>query len=51
MTTTLADRVPVDGFATLAEAQDWVQQFTEWYNHEHRHSALRYVTPSQRHDG
>jgi len=42
---------PVDGFATLAEAQDWVQQFTEWYNHEHRHSALRYVTPSQRHNG
>ncbi|NVN55970.1 transposase family protein [bacterium Scap17] len=42
---------PIDGFATLAEAQDWVQQFTEWYNHEHRHSALRYVTPSQRHDG
>ncbi|MBR9753495.1 integrase core domain-containing protein [Cobetia amphilecti] len=36
--------------ATLAEAQDWVQQFTEWYNHEHRHSALRYVTPSQRHN-
>ncbi|WP_456362363.1 integrase core domain-containing protein [Halomonas sp. MS1] len=42
---------PADGFATLAEAQDWVQQFTEWYNHEHRHSALRYVTPSQRHNG
>ncbi len=22
-----------------------------WYNHEHRHSAIRYVTPSQRHAG
>nr|WP_298250363.1 integrase core domain-containing protein [uncultured Halomonas sp.] len=42
---------PVDGFATLVEAQDWVQQFTVWYNHEHRHSALRYVRPSQRHNG
>ncbi len=42
---------PAEGFATLTEAQDWVQQFTEWYNHEHRHSALRYVTPSQRHNG
>jgi len=22
-----------------------------WYNHEHRHSAIRYVTPAQRHAG
>lgn len=42
---------PVNGFATLIEAREWVQQFTEWYNDEHRHSALRYVTPSQRHNG
>ncbi|MDT0502585.1 MULTISPECIES: integrase core domain-containing protein [unclassified Halomonas] len=42
---------PVDGFATLAEAQEWIQEFTEWYNHEHRLSVLRYVTPGQRHSG
>jgi transposase InsO family protein len=42
---------PINGFATLIEAQDWVQKFIEWYNHEHRHSALRYVTPGQRHSG
>ncbi|WP_369700278.1 integrase core domain-containing protein [Halomonas sp. I5-271120] len=42
---------PADGFATLVEAQAWVQQFIVWYNHEHRHSALRYVTPGQRHNG
>ena len=22
-----------------------------WYNHEHRHSALKFVTPAQRHAG
>ena len=25
--------------------------FVQWYNHEHRHSAIRYVTPDQRHRG
>jgi hypothetical protein len=23
----------------------------KWYNHEHRHSAIRFVTPAQRHEG
>ena len=27
------------------------QGFVDWYNTEHRHSALRYVTPEQRHNG
>src|SRR3954447_18646703 len=22
-----------------------------WYNHEHRHSGIRYITPTQRHTG
>ena len=25
--------------------------FVHWYNHEHRHSAIRFVTPEQRHAG
>ncbi len=25
--------------------------FVEWYNHEHRHSGIRFVTPVQRHAG
>tara|TARA_B100000678_G_scaffold241782_1_gene212862 strand:+ start:493 stop:909 length:417 start_codon:yes stop_codon:yes gene_type:complete len=41
----------VNGFATMIEAREWVQQFLEWYNDEHQHSALPYVTPSQRHNG
>jgi len=23
----------------------------QWYNHEHRHSAIKFVTPNQRHAG
>lgn len=42
---------PADGFATLEEARIWVQDFVAWYNTEHRHSAIRFVTPDQRHRG
>src|SRR4051794_36005076 len=26
-------------------------RFVQWYNHEHRHSGIRYVTPALRHAG
>ena len=26
-------------------------RFVQWYNHGHRHSGIRYVTPAQRHTG
>lgn len=42
---------PERPFDTLDEARAWVNRFVAWYNHEHRHSALNYVTPSQRHAG
>jgi transposase InsO family protein len=42
---------PTDGFASLDAARDWMLAFVRWYNHEHRHSAIRFVTPQQRHDG
>lgn len=42
---------PERPFDTLEEARAWVNRFVAWYNHEHRHSALNYVTPSQRHAG
>ena len=42
---------PVDGFANLGAAQAWSDHFVSWYNHEHRHSGIRYVTPDQRHRG
>jgi hypothetical protein len=36
-------------FADLASATQWVSRFVDWYNGTHRHSAIRYVTPHQRH--
>jgi transposase InsO family protein len=42
---------PVNGFADLAAAREWMLAFVRWYNHEHRHSQLRFVTPDQRHSG
>ena len=42
---------PAAGFADLAGARQWAADFVHWYNHEHRHSGIRYVTPAQRHAG
>ena len=42
---------PHRSFESLDEARKWVGEFVRWYNHEHRHSGIRFVTPAQRHDG
>lgn len=42
---------PAKGFADLDEARAWAARFVHWYNHEHRHSGIRYVSPAQRHAG
>lgn len=42
---------PTGGFASLEHARTWAASFVRWYNHDHRHSALRYVAPAQRHVG
>jgi putative transposase len=42
---------PPKGFANLDAARQWTVRFVQWYNHEHRHSGIRYVTPAQRHAG
>ncbi len=38
-------------FQSLEEARAWVSAFVVWYNDEHLHSSISYVTPSDRHDG
>jgi len=38
-------------FETIEEAREWVSKFVNWYNNEHRHSRIKYVTPMQRHTG
>ena len=42
---------PEHPFDTLEQARQWVEQFVYWYNEQHRHSGLKYVTPDQRHRG
>ena len=42
---------PSHGFATLEDARAWMLKFVDWYNNRHCHSALKFVTPSQRHRG
>jgi len=42
---------PSKGFAALPAARDWVLQFAHWYNHEHKHSGLKFVSPMDRHEG
>ena len=43
--------MPPGGFGDLVTARAWAAQLVDWYQHHHRHSALRYVTPDQRHQG
>ena len=42
---------PGGPFSSLTEARQWVAGFVGWYNHDHRHSAIQFVTPAQRHAG
>jgi len=42
---------PSRAFENLLAARQWVGTFVRWYNHEHRHSAIKFVTPNERHAG
>ena len=42
---------PSKPFADLTAARLWVRSIVRWYNTEHRHSSIKYVTPDQRHRG
>ncbi len=42
---------PSRPFASLEKASLWVAGFVRWYNTEHLHSAIRFVTPEDRHAG
>lgn len=42
---------PRGGFEGMEAARAWVERFVRWYNRIHRHSAIRFVTPDQRHRG
>jgi Transposase and inactivated derivatives len=42
---------PVAAFESLEAAREWVRMFVQWYNFEHHHSGIRFVTPASRHSG
>jgi transposase InsO family protein len=42
---------PTDPFGDLEAARAWVAAFVRWYNTQHLHSAIRFVTPDDRHAG
>lgn len=42
---------PHGPFAHREAARAWVEAFVRWYNTEHLHSALAFVTPEDRHRG
>lgn len=42
---------PTKGFKTINEARDWMLGFVRWYNYEHKHGGIQFVTPHQRHTG
>ena len=42
---------PAKPFQSMTEAQKWVDSFVSWYNHKHLHSAIRFVSPADRHYG
>jgi transposase InsO family protein len=42
---------PSSAFESIDSAKDWVAAFVRWYNTEHLHSSIRFVTPEDRHSG
>jgi len=42
---------PSKPFEDLQGAEAWMMEFVNWYNNEHRHSGIRFVTPASRHCG
>ncbi len=42
---------PSSPFESLEQARGWVATFVRWYNTEHLHSGINFVTPEDRHAG
>ena len=42
---------PSGPFEDLQAVEAWMKEFINWYNNEHRHSGIRFVTPVSRHWG
>ena len=44
-------QLPLKPFENLLLARRWVTELVHWYNAEHRHSSIGFVTPDERHGG
>lgn len=42
---------PLEGFESLEKVREWMLKFVAWYNKQHRHSGLKFITPEERHAG
>jgi putative transposase len=42
---------PAGAFSSLERARAWVERFISWYNGEHLHSGIGFVTPNDRYHG
>jgi len=42
---------PEKPFETIFDAREWANHFIHWYNKEHLHSSIHFVTPEARHTG
>ena len=42
---------PEKPFETIEEAKVWMTKFVEWYNNQHLHSGIKFVTPADKHQG
>ena len=50
-TTKYCPKFPSNPFETVESASEWVEEFVHWYNEEHLHSGISFVTPGSRHRG
>jgi transposase InsO family protein len=42
---------PDRAFENIGQSRQWVEGFVTWYNREHLHSGIRFVSPNDRHEG
>ena len=40
---------PENPFVNLKDSREWATSFVAWYNNEHLHSGIKFVTPAERH--
>lgn len=42
---------PEKAFESIESSRQWVNKFSKWYNENHLHSSIKFVTPNERHKG